>query len=75
MLSDCLLPSARPVPPPFSQDECQELIKLLETLGKVISLGVILTLTPRVGHPNLSESQNVVHTRIVSRVLMRLGNF
>ena len=34
-----------------------------------------LTLTPHVGHPNLFESQNVVHTRIVSRILMRLGNF
>jgi hypothetical protein len=34
--SDCLLPSARPIPPPFSQDECQELIKLLETLGNVV---------------------------------------
>jgi len=57
--TDCLLPSARPIPPPFSQDECQELIKLLETLG----------------HQNLSESQNVVHTRIVSRVLMRLAQW
>ena len=35
MLSDCLLPSTRPVPPPFTQDECQELIKLLETLGEI----------------------------------------
>lgn len=57
--TDCLLPSARPVPPPFSQDECQELIRLLETLG----------------HPDLSESQSVVHTRIVSRVLMRLAQW
>lgn len=38
--SDCLLPSARPVPPPFSQDECQELIKLLETLGEVAPPGL-----------------------------------
>ena len=75
MFSDCLLPSARPAPPPFSQEECQELIKLLETLGEVISLNVILTLTPYAGNPNLSESQNVVHTRIVSRILMRLGKF
>ena len=72
---DCLLPSVRPAPPPFSQDECQELIKLLETLGKVIPLDALLTLTPHEGHPNLSESQNVVHTRIVSRILMRLGKF
>jgi len=46
LFSDCLLPSARPAPPPFSQEECQELIKLLETLGKVITLGVLPTLTP-----------------------------
>ena len=44
MLSDCLLPSARPVPPPFGQDECQELIKLLETLGKDIPVDVVLYL-------------------------------
>jgi len=42
---DCLLPSARPAPPPFSQDECQELIKLLETLGELISTDGIPTLT------------------------------
>ena len=75
MLLDCLLPSTRPVPPPFSQDECQELIKLLETLGMVISLDINAHANPHVGHSNLSESQNVVHTRIVSRILMRLGNF
>ena len=35
--SDCLLPSSRLVPPPFSQEECQELIKLLEeTLGEAV---------------------------------------
>ena len=41
ILPDCLLPSARPMPPPFGQDECQELIKLLDTLSKAIFLGVI----------------------------------
>jgi len=39
-------PSTRPVPPPFSQDECQELIKLLETLGKFPPLNTALALTP-----------------------------
>ena len=32
--SDYLFKSSRSVPPPFSQDECQGLIKLLETLGE-----------------------------------------
>ena len=43
--SDCLLPSARPVPPPFSQEECQELIKLLQTLGEVAPPEVVQLLT------------------------------
>lgn len=45
MRSDCLLPSVRPVPPPFSQDECQELTKLLETLGEIAPFDVMRTLT------------------------------
>lgn len=42
---DCLLPSARPVPPPFSQEECQELIKLLGTLSEVAPPGFMRILT------------------------------
>jgi hypothetical protein len=32
--TDRLLPSHRPVPPPFSQEECHELMTLLRSFGE-----------------------------------------
>lgn len=55
-LSDCLLPSARPAPPPFAPQECQELMSLLRSFDS-----------------NATQNTAVVQTRIVSRVLLRVG--
>ena len=54
-VSDCLLPSARPAPPPFAPQECQELMNLLRSFDSG------------------SSNALVVQTRVVSRVLLRVG--
>ena len=61
---DCLLPPVRPAPPPFSQDECQEPIKLLETLGKVIPLDVL----PRTKVTRIFPSPRMWFTHVLCRV-------
>jgi len=48
--------SHRPVPTPFTQEECQELLTLLRSFGDAQSNSGI---------------QSLVHTRIVSRILLR----
>jgi hypothetical protein len=56
--TDRLLPSERQVPPPFTQAECQELNNLLRSYGEYSSDAGI---------------QSLLHTRMVSRILMRVG--
>jgi hypothetical protein len=55
--TDRLLPSDRTVPAPFAQDECQELMSLLRSFGSEQETGF----------------QAIVHSRIVARILLRLG--
>jgi len=58
--TDRLLPLSRPVPPPFTQEECQELMSLLRSFG---------------GTPDPSGMQAVVHTRIIARILLRIAHW
>ncbi|KAJ7362301.1 hypothetical protein DFH08DRAFT_910723 [Mycena albidolilacea] len=51
-----LPPQQLPLPPPFTQNECQELLGLLRSLGEA---GI----------------QNIVLTRIVSRILLRVAHW
>ncbi|ETW83756.1 hypothetical protein HETIRDRAFT_472051 [Heterobasidion irregulare TC 32-1] len=54
--TDRLLPSSHPTPPPFSQDECQELMGLLRSLD---------------GPPS-SPTQSMVRTRVIAKILLRI---
>ncbi|KAL4257782.1 hypothetical protein AB1N83_010513 [Pleurotus pulmonarius] len=56
--TDRLLPRSHGPPPPFSQEECNELTNLLRSFGD---------------NPSDQTLQNTVHTRIVSRILLRVG--
>ncbi|KZT29536.1 hypothetical protein NEOLEDRAFT_1056631 [Neolentinus lepideus HHB14362 ss-1] len=58
--TDCLLPSHKSTSPPFEHAECQELMALLRSLENP---------TER------SKTQSVVHTRVVSRILMRVAQW
>ncbi|KAJ7866089.1 hypothetical protein B0H14DRAFT_3084265 [Mycena olivaceomarginata] len=51
-----LPPQQLPLPPPFTQNECQELLGLLRSIGEA---GI----------------QNIVLTRIVSRILLRVAHW
>ncbi|THH18607.1 hypothetical protein EW146_g2429 [Bondarzewia mesenterica] len=54
--TDRLLPSSHPLPPPFTQDECQELMGLLRSLDSSIN----------------SPTQSMVRTRIIAKILLRI---
>ncbi|KAJ8698975.1 hypothetical protein PTI98_005621 [Pleurotus ostreatus] len=56
--TDRLLPRSQGPPPPFSQEECNELTNLLRSFGD---------------NPSDQALQNTVHTRIVSRILLRVA--
>ncbi|KII94553.1 hypothetical protein PLICRDRAFT_98675 [Plicaturopsis crispa FD-325 SS-3] len=58
--TDRLLPSDRPISPPFSQEECGELMGLLRSFS---------------GSSFDSSINTVVHTRAVARILMRIGQW
>jgi hypothetical protein len=58
--TDRLLPLSRPVPPPFTQGECQELMSLLRSFGSA---------------SDASGIQTIVHTRIVARILLRMAHW
>jgi len=58
--TDRLLPSHRPIPVPFSQEECQELMSLIRSFGT---------------EQGDSEFQSVVYTRIVARILLRVAHW
>ncbi|KAJ3879398.1 hypothetical protein F5051DRAFT_326029 [Lentinula edodes] len=60
--TDRLLPSQRDLTPPFNQAECQELNNILRSFGEPDSNGD-------------SGIQAVLHTRLVSRVLMRVARW
>ncbi|KAJ7189995.1 hypothetical protein GGX14DRAFT_483998 [Mycena pura] len=60
--TDRLLPPQElPVPPPFTQSECQELLGLLRSFGDA---------------PQTEAGiQSIVHTRMVSRILLRVAHW
>ncbi|KAJ7732450.1 hypothetical protein B0H16DRAFT_1581508 [Mycena metata] len=61
--TDRLLPPQQaPLPPPFTQSECQELLGLLRSFGEDTSQAE-------------QGIQSIVLTRIVSRILMRVGHW
>ncbi|KAF8886964.1 hypothetical protein BD779DRAFT_1529018 [Infundibulicybe gibba] len=57
--TDRLLPSNRAAPAPFTQDECQELTTLLRSFDS----------------QGDAAAQTVVHTRFVSRILLRVAQW
>ncbi|KAF8494992.1 hypothetical protein F5888DRAFT_618009 [Russula emetica] len=57
--ADCLLPSTRPIPPPFSQEECQNLIDFLRAFGESTHSGCESVVTIVVSRIHL----RVVHWR------------
>ena len=70
---DRLLPSSLPSTPPFSQEECQELLTLLRSFNRELSHYDHDSLT-YISPPELSaQTVSVVRTRVVSKVLVRVG--
>jgi hypothetical protein len=75
LASDRLLPSPHPSLPPFSQEECQELLKMLHSFdrepshsdSRLFDIHAILDLS--------AQTVSVVRTRVVSKVLVRVGKF
>ena len=70
---DRLLPSPLPSIPPFSREECQELLTLLRSFNRELSHGDHDSLT-YISLPDLSaQTVSVLRTRVVSKVLAHIG--
>jgi hypothetical protein len=76
LASDRLLPSPHSSLPPFSQEECQELLRMLHSFDREPSHAMIpdsLTYIPLLDLP--AQAVSIVRTRVVSKVLVRVGKF
>ena len=81
---DRLLPGNQRVPPPFTQEECQQLMGLLQSFNSGTSFirrlhGCrVIYVSPRSSKSDtLAESSvhTMVHTRVIARILLRAGKF
>src|SRR5216684_3183793 len=69
LASDRLLPSPHSSLPPFSQEECQELLRMLHSFDREPSHAMIpdsLTYIPLLDLP--AQAVSIVRTRVVSKV-------
>ena len=74
---DRLLPTPHPSLPPFSQEECQELLTLLRSFSReypycnrwLLDIHLISLLDVS------AQTVSIIRTRVVSKVLLRIGMF